>query len=89
MDGFQILEHLIKTRQREFPTALLIDAKDYDLDLLMKAYRLGAHAFMMRPLVKREFCGLMSRTDGLTMDCADGNTAEPAQQSDPGTSSIR
>ena len=66
--GLQILQHLVETRQRDFSTVLLIDTKDHDLELIMAAYRLGAHAFLMRPIVKKEFCGLMTRVGCLQMD---------------------
>jgi len=66
--GLQILEHLTSTRQRDFSTVLLIDTKDHDLELIMAAYRLGAHAFLMRPIVKKEFCGLISRLECLAIE---------------------
>jgi PleD family two-component response regulator len=77
--GLEILRHLEATRQRDFSTVLLIDTKDHDLEVVMKAYRLGAHAFLMRPLVRKEFCGLISRLEAVKMDgCPreDGATAE-------------
>lgn len=72
LGGLQILEHLMKAQQREFATILLIDAKEYDLELIMAAYQRGAHAFLMRPLAKKEFCSLMSRCQDLKIDgCTD------------------
>lgn len=68
MGGMQLLEHLMKARHVGFSKVLLIDSKEHNLDLVMSAYPLGAHAFLMRPLVKKEFCGLMSRCDGLQLD---------------------
>ena len=50
--------------------------QDHDLELVMAAYRFGAHAFLMRPLARREICGLMSRLEAIKMDGCSGGDAE-------------
>ena len=59
--GLKVLEKLPPRDQRPFPTVLLIDAKDHDVDLIATAYRFGAEAFLIRPISKKDFFSLMSR----------------------------
>lgn len=66
--GLKVLEQLAE-KHPKLPKVLLIDEKDHDVGLIAAAYKLGVVAFLMRPLVKDEFCSLMSRFgDSLTMD---------------------
>ena len=51
------------------PKVLLVDEIDHDVPLIAAAIKLGVEAFLIRPLLKDDFCRLMSRfPDSLTMD---------------------
>jgi FixJ family two-component response regulator len=66
--GLKVLE-LLAGIHTKIPKVLLIDEKDQDVRLVAAAIKLGVEAFLMRPVVKAEFCSLMSRfRDTLTMD---------------------
>ena len=78
MGGLDLLGHLMRTRERDFSTVLLIDTKDHDVELMMAAYRLGAHAFLIRPLVKKDFSGLISRLGCLNVAAAGDRGAAAA-----------
>src|SRR5262249_55028888 len=66
--GLKVLQQLAGTYPK-LPKVLLIDGKDHDVSLVAAAYKLGVEAFLIRPLLRKDFCSLMSRfRDSLTMD---------------------
>jgi hypothetical protein len=68
--GVQVLERMDPLHRQQFPIVLLIDTRDHDLELILPAYRLHVRAFLMRPIVHKDFCGLMTRLrNAVTMDC--------------------
>jgi CheY-like chemotaxis protein len=80
MGGLQVLHHLAEIKKRDFPTVLLIDHKDHDLPLVAAAFKLRVRAFLHRPIMKKDFCYVISlfpntvNTDGCP---------EPEYQADP------
>jgi DNA-binding NarL/FixJ family response regulator len=83
--GLTVLEHLAGTYPK-LSKVLMIDEKDHDVGLIAAAYKLGVDAFLMRPLVKDEFCNLMSRIgESLTMDGCPKPDAltQPANRANP------
>jgi CheY-like chemotaxis protein len=77
MGGLQLLEHLTTKRQTDFPTILLIDHQDHDPPLVASAFRLGVDSFLRRPLLKKDFCQVMSRFENLTMGSCPGIDTSP------------
>jgi CheY-like chemotaxis protein len=79
MGALQLLQYLAENQPREFSTVLLIDHKDHDLPLVTAAFRLRVDSFLRRPILKADFCQVMSRFATLSMDgCSDvGISSEP------------
>jgi CheY-like chemotaxis protein len=72
MGGLQLLQNLKAKDQAVFPTVILIDHQEHDLPLIAAAFQLGVDSFLRRPIVKKEFCELMSRIETVTMEgCGD------------------
>jgi hypothetical protein len=68
--GLQVLKYLKTLPRQPFPKIILTG--NQDLNLMNTAYQLGAQSFLMKPLEKRQFCGLMAKVDGIVMDgCAE------------------
>jgi CheY-like chemotaxis protein len=68
--GLKVLDQLaLAGTCTRLPKVLLIDEKDHDAPLIAAAIKFGVEAFLMRPLLKSEFCSLMSRfRDSVKMD---------------------
>jgi len=48
--------------------SLFRDVPIEDLKMMNTACQLGAQSFLTKPLDKRDFCDLLARTEGISMD---------------------
>jgi len=70
MGGLQVLEFLRRSDYAGFSSVILTGNEDPELRA--RAERLGAASCLSKPMVKRQFCELMGRTEGIEMvGCAD------------------
>jgi CheY-like chemotaxis protein len=65
-DGMAVLRWMQAHPESAVPTFMLTAFQD--LKLMQEAYQLGIRSFLTKPLEERDFCSLLSRSNGIRME---------------------